>query len=200
MAASDPAPRRPGRPRSPKADAAILQATLTLLLESGFEGMSVDAVAARAGVGKATIYRRWATKEALVVAVLQRTAGMVRVPDTGSVRTDLLAIVADIVRIMNTSGIAGALPRLLASVLSNPTFTEAWWQTVVAPRRAAIVALVERGKVRGEVRAGADSDLLTDMVTGPLILHALFGAMIGRPTPEILRGVVETLWIGMAAE
>ena len=90
--APEAAARTPGRPRSEKAHQAILESTLTVLGESGIAGLSIEAVAARAGVGKATIYRRWESKEELILAALAIMSPAGPVPDTGSLEGDLTAL------------------------------------------------------------------------------------------------------------
>ena len=84
--------RRPGRPRDPGYDKAILHATLEILFEKGYAGLTIDGVAAKTGVGRPTIYRRWPSKPALVIAALGQSVGLSPTPDTGSLRDDLLAV------------------------------------------------------------------------------------------------------------
>ena len=94
-------PRRPGRPRDARADRAILEATLELAAEFGPLGLSMDAVAERAGVSKATIYRRWSSKEALLLDAWRELAGAIPVPDSGVLRDDLRVLYAGLCRNAN---------------------------------------------------------------------------------------------------
>src|SRR5436190_20339068 len=87
----EPGQRRPGRPRDPSYDKAILDATLEILFDRGYAGLTIDGVAARTGLGRPTIYRRWSSKPALVIAALAQSVGVSPAPDTGSLRKDLLA-------------------------------------------------------------------------------------------------------------
>src|SRR5579864_4738110 len=82
--------RSPGRPRDPGYDKAILGATLEILFEKGYAGLTIDGVAAKTGVGRPTIYRRWASKPALVIAALSQSVGLSPTPDTGTLRDDLV--------------------------------------------------------------------------------------------------------------
>ncbi len=101
-----------GRPRKPETDAAILDAALAMFGEVGYEGMTVEAVAARAGVGKATIYRRWSSKDDLVIAAIQEVLTSVEVPDLGDLRTTLVAMVRGAITFMKTSTAGLIFPRM----------------------------------------------------------------------------------------
>src|SRR3954470_12330232 len=134
--ATEGAQRAPGRPRSARADQAIVDATLTMLSEEGYRSLSMEAVAARAGVGKATLYRRWSSKEQLVVdaiAQVQETP----VPLRGkSVRDDLVVLV-DAVRRKGQHTLAGRiLPRLISEAQDFPELMRRYREQVIAPRRA----------------------------------------------------------------
>src|SRR5579872_3964280 len=93
--------RRPGRPRDPGYDKAILDVTLEILNDKGYARLTIDGVAAKAGVGRPTIYRRWSSKPALVIAALTQSPQLSLTPDTGALREDLLAFQRDQVRMMN---------------------------------------------------------------------------------------------------
>ena len=103
--------RRPGRPRNESYDGSILDAAMAILLEDGYPGLTIDGVAARANVGRPTIYRRWSSKPALVVAALARSTGLAPAPDTGSFRGDLLAVQDHQVILMNSNGFRRITPR-----------------------------------------------------------------------------------------
>jgi AcrR family transcriptional regulator len=186
--------RRPGRPRSPEAHAAILRAALELAVEGGLRGLSMEAIAARAGVGKATIYRRWKSKEALFAEAIASIALNPQVPDTGSVRGDFEAASRAAVGRMAPEAFR-VLPRLLADAADDPDLLEALQQSLVRPRRAAIAAIVRRGVERGELRADLDVDLVSEMLLGPMIARVLMSG--GDP------GAIEVLpmrvWDTLAA-
>ena len=170
--------RAPGRPRSAEADAAIVRATLEVLLAEGFRGLSVEAVRQRAGVGKATIYRRFPDKAALVTAAMEAANSPLEMPDTGSVRDDFRAVwrmayaEADpLVRV--------ALPRLLGEAASDPEMHAVFRAALVEPRREAGMAILRRAMERGEIRADVDAEIALDLVVGPLLYRFLVeGGMV----------------------
>jgi AcrR family transcriptional regulator len=190
--------RRPGRPRSPEAHAAILRATLELALEGGLRGLSMEAIAARAGVGKATIYRRWKSKEELFAEAVQQIAVAPEVPDTGSVRGDLQAASAAALGRMAPEAFR-TIPRLLAEAGDDPQLLEAMQAALLRPRKAVIGAILRRGVERGELRADLDVELVADVILGTAMATVL---MSGGATPE-LRGlslrIFDTLAAGIRA-
>jgi AcrR family transcriptional regulator len=195
--------RRPGRPRSPEAHAAILRAALELAVEGGLRGLSMEAIAARAGVGKATIYRRWKSKEAVFVEAIGSIALTPEVPDTGSVRGDFEATSGAAVGRMAPEAFR-VLPRLMADAADDPELREALHQALVRPRRAAIAEILRRGVERGELRADLDIDLVGDMLMGPLIARVLLSggdphALDGLPMrvfDELERGIGARAGVG----
>jgi AcrR family transcriptional regulator len=185
---------RPGRPRSPQAHAAILRAALELAVEGGLRGLSMEAIAARAGVGKATIYRRWKNKETLFTEAISSIAVAPEVPDTGTVRGDFEAASGAAVGRMAPEAFR-VLPRLLADAADDPELLEALQEALVRPRRAAIAAIVRRGIERGELRADLDVDLVSEMLIGPMIARVLTSG--GDPT--VLDGMPMRVWETLAA-
>jgi AcrR family transcriptional regulator len=185
--------RRPGRPRSPEAHAAILRAALELAVEGGFRGLSMEAIAARAGVGKATIYRRWKSKEALFVEAIGSIALNPEVPDTGSARGDFAVASEAAVGRMAPEAFR-VLPRLMADAADDPELLEALHTALVRPRRAAIAAIVRRGVERGELRPDLDVDLVSEMLIGPLIARVLLSGGDARA----LEGVPMRVWDALA--
>jgi AcrR family transcriptional regulator len=190
--------RRPGRPRSPEAHAAILRAALELAVEGGLRGLSMEAIAARAGVGKATIYRRWKSKEALFAEAIALIALNPEVPDTGSVRGDFEAVSGAAVGRMAPEAFR-VLPRLMADAADDPELREALHAALVRPRRAAIATIVRRGIDRGELRADLDVDLVGDILIGPLIARVLLSGGDPRALDGLPMRVFETLLHGIGA-
>jgi AcrR family transcriptional regulator len=185
--------RRPGRPRSPEAHAAILRAALELAVEGGLRGLSMEAIAARAGVGKATIYRRWKSKEALFVEAIGLIALNPEVPDTGSVRGDFEAISGAAVGGMAPEAFR-VLPRLMADAADDPELLEALHAALVRPRRATIATILRRGIERGELRPDLDVELTSDMIIGPLIARVL----LSGGDPPVLEGYPMRVWDALA--
>jgi AcrR family transcriptional regulator len=193
-----PETRRPGRPRSPEAHAAILRAALELAVEGGLRRLSMEAIAARAGVGKATIYRRWKSKEAVFAEAIGSIAVNPEVPDTGTVRGDFEAASSAAVGGMAPEAFR-VLPRLLADAADDPELLEALRQALLRPRRAAIGEMVRRGIERGELRADVDVDLVSDMLIGPMIARVLMSGGDPRVLDGLPMRVWETLAAGIAA-
>jgi AcrR family transcriptional regulator len=170
------AARRPGRPRSEEADRAIIDAALDLFAESGAGGLCIEAVAARAGVGKSTIYRRWPGKEDLLVDALATLKSPLPEPSGRSVRDDLVALLrvmredfADPRRVRATALLHGEgikYPRLLQR------FTE----SVVEPRREIFRNVLRRGIETGELRPDIDIETALFMMTGAIQARARHGA------------------------
>lgn len=180
-AAAGPLPGEPcrlGRPRDPKVDVAIVRATLDLLAEGGFEALTMEAVAARAGVGKATLYRRYPGREQLVV---EAVAGLVEEPMTvkgTSVRDELVALLES-VRRKSRSSLAGQIfPRLLGAAVENPELMRRYRQQVLEPRRARFVRVLERAVNEGLVRPDVNLDYAVDLLVGPMAYRNLI-----RPDP-----------------
>jgi len=145
-----PAPERAGRPRSERAHQAILTAARELLIEKGFAEMRLEHVAARAGVGKATIYRRWPSKEALAQELLsQLAAPHIAVAESGNTREELLAAVTNPMRALTETDFGPVIKAMLAQIASNPAIGDPFRATVVAARRAEVARVIQRGIARG---------------------------------------------------
>lgn len=165
------APRR-GRPRSADADAAILKATLDLAGEVGINGMSMDVLAARAGVSKTTIYRRWPSKEALVLAALGSAIRPFDDVDTGTLRDDLDLYLGELVERYKPSPMNDILPHLIeAASLDQSVQTSL--DSYVHIRRQPLHTIFDRALTRGELDADTDVDLLIDAVIGPFVYRRL---------------------------
>jgi AcrR family transcriptional regulator len=189
--------RPPGRPRSAEADRAILRAAVDLLADEGYCGVTMEGVASRAGVGKATVYRRWPCKSALVVDAVTacRERGS-QPPDTGSIRGDLLVFVRGFMHHLRTSDAGRVMPALVAELSRNPELAAEFREAFLQPRRAKVLEAVRRGVARGEVRRGVDAELVADGVVA-LLMHRFLvtGMEIDEELPE---RVVDILWSGIA--
>ncbi|MEN3273475.1 MAG: hypothetical protein V7636_2236 [Actinomycetota bacterium] len=170
------APR--GRPRSEKAKQAILTGAIDLLLEQGLHEMSMDEVAERAGVSKATIYRWWASKELLALDALA-VAWAVPAPsalrDTGSLRGDLLARLRPWLRRLNEQPYGRVIAGLIAEAQTDPGFAQLYLEQFLLPRRDATRPLLLRALERGEIAAGTDLELTLDLLYGPVYHRLLHG-------------------------
>src|SRR5579863_6515487 len=161
--------RRPGRPRSEAAEQAIIEATLDVFAEQGFEGVCVELVAARAGVGKATIYRRWPNKEELLLAALGSLKSPYPEPEGGSVRDDLLAIVEVMCADKADPRKARRYALLLGEGEKYPRLMARYKETVVEPRREAMRAVIRRGVEAGELRPETDVEIAMLQLTGAIM-------------------------------
>lgn len=170
--------RTAGRPRDANIQAALLNATQELLLEQGFDRLSVDSVAARAGVGKAAIYRRWAGKTALVVAAVADLAQVPPVPDTGSLRDDLLACGRTFVRNGRTQQI---LAGLMTAMVHQADLRAAAREAVGAPFTALFRTVITRAVDRGDARASVDPTSVSEVFPA-LAFHR--GAALGLPVDD----------------
>ena len=165
--------RPPGRPRSAQADEAIVDATIALLHDEGFDRLSMDAVAARAGVGKATIYRRWPSKEALVIEAVARRSDPFPADVSGSIHERLVAILDGILTTSRT-GVGRLLPCMVGASVTNPTLAAHYRKQIIEPRRARIGEVIRDAIRSGELRHDLDVDAAIDAIVGPLVYRIVF--------------------------
>ena len=187
--------RLPGRPRSEQAEQAIIEATLDLFAEQGFEGVCVEAVAARAGVGKATIYRRWPNKEELLLAALSSMKSPFPEP-TGNVRDDLVAQMTVMCEDRADPRKARRYALLLGEGQKYPRLMQRYKETVIGPRHDAMREVIRRGIASGELRAGADVEIALLALTGTVL--AKEKAADGSLNGEFAARIVDELLLGLA--
>ncbi|BAY65016.1 TetR family transcriptional regulator [Calothrix brevissima NIES-22] len=168
-----------GRPRSTHADKAILQATLEILAEVGYQSMSIEAIASRAGVGKTTIYRRYTSKEELVADAIESLRADFIIPDTGSFWGDMDIAIENAAKKIHSPLGRETLALIISTASSNPQFAQVYWTKYTMPRREAFAIVLERAKTRGEIHQNADIDLIFDLLSG-----SLYYAIIFKPTDE----------------
>ena len=165
--------RAPGRPRSEHARIAILRTTLQVLAESGFADLTIEEVAQRAGVGKATVYRWWRDKAALIAdAFANSTVSKLHFPDTGSVETDLSQQMRQVIKIFRSPR-GRIVSAILAAGQSDKTLITAFRDRFMMPRRQEAYATLDRGVARGELSKNIDRDLLLDSLYGPIYMRFL---------------------------
>jgi AcrR family transcriptional regulator len=198
-AGADEAPARGrGRPRSAEAEQAILAATLKLVAEHGVRGLTIEGVAAEAGVGKTTIYRRWQTKTELIIAAVSQLAPPAgSFPDTGSFASDLQFLAEGQRARAAGTGLLNIAPRVLAESADYPDLHQGFVERVIRPLRAVIAEIVRRGQDRGELRDDVDVEAVVDLLHAIPIYRLLLGAgdpafideLGPRYAPLILDGV-----------
>ncbi|MBM7079838.1 TetR/AcrR family transcriptional regulator [Micromonospora humida] len=190
------APRSPGRPRSIRADEAIIEAVLDLLAEgSTIEALSIEAIATRAGVGKATIYRRWPGKDALLLDALRRLKGVVAQPAGHSVRDDLVLLVGAVGHNIDPRA-ERIMPCLVPEVNRSPDHFQLY-QNIIEPRRKIMREVLRRGVATGELRADLDIEVAMALLTGPMLVQRLMRwhpELDDRLLPErVVDGVLDGL-------
>jgi AcrR family transcriptional regulator len=168
-----------------RTDEKILEATRQLLVSQGVHKLTVEGVAIRSGVAKTTIYRRYRSKHELALAVL---LAMVRevvaaVPDLGETRAELVAFVSGGIRILGQTPMGRVMQGLVSDLATDKTLGGAFREQVVAERLAEVRRLLDRGVERGEIRSGADYELVHDLLFGPIYYRLLLS---GGPLDEQL--------------
>jgi AcrR family transcriptional regulator len=196
-AVSVPAPR--GRPRSERSHRAIVDAANEILEERGFVDLTMDEVAQRAGVSKATIYRRWPTKGTLVFEAFSADF-LARQPlsDTGSLRGDLLNGLRGWMRAVKGTVTGRTLVGLIAEVQRDPELAEIWRERVVTPVRARNRIMIDRAVERGEVSADIDPEVMLDMLYGPAY-HRLLQSHLPL-SDRFAQAVVDTVVAGVRSD
>ena len=182
-----------GRPRSEEAHQAILDATLELLAEVGFSALTVEGVANRAGVGKATIYRRWPSKLPLVVEAFGQLPSLTEA-DTGDLVSDLKGMLRSYLELFNSTPLATVLPSLAGERAQNPELSELF-EPVLKGRRRPLMRALERAVVRGELPADLDLELAADLVVGPIAVRLFFAG--GSLSPKLVDPLVDMALAGI---
>lgn len=187
--------RRPGRPRSERADRAIIEAALSLFAESGPEGLCIERVAARAGVGKATIYRRWPGKEDLLLDAIAALKTPLPEPAGRSVREDLVTLLGTLCQDSADPRRAREFALLLGEGAKYPRLMARYVETVLEPRREVVRAVLRRGVASGELRPDLDVDAALFMLVGAVVARrgheqqAIPAGYAERVVDELLRGL-----------
>ena len=185
-----------GRRRSERSHRAILEATQQLLVERGYPAVSIEGIAARAGVGKQTIYRWWPSKAAVVLEAYLAGEDAVSHPEaTGSTREDVRALLGWLVDVLAEPTGGAVVAGLVAELPHDPDLAEGFRRDVVPARREAMIAALERGRERGEIRADADLELAVDELHGAVFYRLLLSgepldeAFVERLADQVLAGL-----------
>jgi len=179
--------RPPGRPRSEEARLSILRSTLKILGEKGFSDFTIEDVADRAAVGKATVYRWWPNKGALIAdAFASSTTRKLHFPDTGSVYTDMTRQMRQLIKVFRSPR-GRIVSAILAAGQSDKDLIAAFRERFLWPRRREAYRTLRRAIRRGELRRDIDLDLLLDSLYGPIYMRFLI--QHDRLTPEFVDGL-----------
>lgn len=188
---------RAGRPRSEAVHRAILEAARDLLADCTLASFSLERVAGRARVGKTTIYRRWPSKEALILDLLLEMADqMFPVAETGNTRDELVAMVRSTIAMFNTN-MGRVMQSILSELARRPELTVPFRATVVRARRDEVERVITRGVQRGDIRAEVDHELLPELLIGPVYYRLLFGGELDEAFAE---RIVDAVLGGCATE
>jgi AcrR family transcriptional regulator len=164
-----------GRPRSEESEESILAATIQLLSDKPLRDISMEEIARKAGVGKATIYKWWPSKAYVALdAFLRKTNRMVPMPDTGSVRKDILEQVRSLM-VFYRSPAGHILGQFVAESQIDKEFASLFRERLLKPRREAAGAIFDRGVDRGEIDQNLNRELVLDMIYGPAIYRMIVG-------------------------
>ena len=189
--------RKRGRPRDPEADGRILAAAASLILLRGFDSMTVDEVATTAGVGKATVYRRWARKEDLAVAAMEQLyLDEMPPPDTGSIRGDLHALYASVITFVNSPAGIDYVRTTIKESMRDERIATLYRE---ATERAELTArtVYERAIERGEVRADIPVDATVQIIGGLVVMRAI--TRQDMPTIDEVDALVDLVLHGITA-
>jgi AcrR family transcriptional regulator len=190
------ATEQPGRRRSKRSHRAILDATQQLLVERGYPAVSIEGIAARAGVGKQTIYRWWPSKAALVLeAYLSGEDAVSHPSEAGSVHEDVRALLSWLIAVLAEPTGGGVVAGLVAELPHDADLAEGFRRDVVPARREPMLAALEQGRERGEIRADADLELAVDELHGAVFYRLLLSgqpldeAFVARLADQVLAGL-----------
>jgi AcrR family transcriptional regulator len=187
----------PGRPKSEKARSAVLAAALELVRDHGYAALTIEGIAARAGVAKTTIYRSWPSKAAVVMdAVFSESDPRLEFPDTGSAREDLRLQMARVAALFTSPEFSKPYVGLLAESQHDPALAEALHHWLISVRRTGAAQVLRRGVARGELRADLDVELAIDALYGALYYRLLVSH---EPlSAEYAHAVLEAVFTGLA--
>ncbi len=173
--------RMVGRPRDDSVDVKVVDAVLELLNTDGLARLSIEGIASRAGVSKATIYRRWDCKEDLLVDAIATLVHEVEVPDSGDIRSDLTTAIAGMTRFVTDTRAGEVFPWLVGEIANGSEIGLRYAGSVIGPRRSMIADLIAHAVERGDLRANLDIDLAVDMLTGPVVIRRMLGRLAETP-------------------
>lgn len=187
---------RAGRPRSTRADGAIIEAVLDLLGEGvTIDGISIEAVAARAGVGKATVYRRWPNKQALLTDAMRELKGTPPMPRGGTFRERILSLICGTGKVDERA--ARVFPCLMPEVMRSETAYELWQKVITEPRREVVRSVLRQGIAEGELRPDIDIEVAAAALTAPVLLNRMLRWNPNLDDSVLAEQVVDMIFAGI---
>jgi AcrR family transcriptional regulator len=197
---------RPGRPRDPAADAAVLRAALELFIEGGIEGANFDQIAKRSGVARTTIYRRWSSREDLLADAMETFRAK---PERWLARINRVApaelttwVVDALAETVTSRDYRKMVARLVGSVTDSPQLMALYWNNYVLPRRKMVSEVMERARAMGLLPKHADPEVMQDMIGGAIMYHLLIrpGHRTAAQLRRYIRDVLRQLGIALDLE
>ena len=184
-----------GRPRSTDVDAAIHRATLEILDRAGYPGLSIEAVARHAGVGKPSVYRRFRSRAELAFATLMHGLAPDPAPDTGSLRDDLRALLAGLAQRLSAPLTRRAMPSLVGELHDDPRLLARFADTFVAHQRRTIAVVLDRAVVRGELTRRPDIEVVQALLVGPV--YSWLFVLGEQPPADSVRIIADIVAAGL---
>jgi len=181
-----------GRPRDAALDQAIAAATERLLVEHGYAAVTIDRVAREAGTTRTAVYRRVSSRVALVTAAMIDRYGTDPAPDTGDLRGDLIELQGRQRTFFEDPAVSAALTGVLGDIRDNPELGAAFHERFMAPRRRSTAGILQRAADRGEIEHVRDTGLVSDLLTGPLLLRTVL-PLIGPIDDALIAATVESV-------
>jgi AcrR family transcriptional regulator len=191
-------PRRPGRPRDEAAEQAILAAVVELLGEVGFSQLTIGGVAARAGVGKPTLYRRWPSKAELVVEAIARLAPPATIRRSADPKADLRRLIRQVATELISPPLGATVVTLLAGMQSEPALAELVQDRLAGPRRAVLSGVIADAVKDGLLRPDTDVDMMLDLTLGSLVFRWLTTGTL--PPSSAMDQTVDVVWAAFATD
>jgi AcrR family transcriptional regulator len=179
------------RPASAHAHEAVLCTALKLISDRGIEGTSVDDIAEVSGVSKATIYKHWTNKEALCIEAISRLKCDIPTFDSDDPRSDITQLLKHLARTKRPEAFSRIWPRVMGYAASNPAFAKAFRARLTDGRRAQLTELLQRAMAKGQLNAGLDIDVATDLLLGPILYRRFMQASV---PPGLAKCVVDSFW------
>lgn len=186
--------RGPGRPRDQAVDQKVIEAAFDLLNDNGFAGLSIEAIAARAGVSKAAIYRRWDSKDEFLVDAMASVIETVEIGETGDIRNDLVEALRNMQSFICDTRAGEIFPWLVGEIAARSE-VGLRYGAVISRRRELLFGLVERAVQRGDLRADLDVQTALDMLSGAMILRKITGLGFPDDGPENLVDTLLEGWV-----